>query len=77
MKVYKSTEILAMHAASATFTPPTQWATRTLVTVRVVAVVLFDGGGSFSDEDTVADGDPSGRRGRLRRAATAPASGLR
>ena len=41
-------------------TPPTQWETRPLVTLRVGAVVLFAGGGSFPDGDAVSDGDPFG-----------------
>jgi hypothetical protein len=38
-------------------TPPTHLATRPLVTLRVGAVGLFAGGGSFPDGDAVSDGD--------------------
>ncbi|MGH3695808.1 MAG: reverse transcriptase domain-containing protein, partial [Pseudonocardiaceae bacterium] len=38
-------------------TPPTHLATRALVALRVGAVVVFGGGGSFPGGDAVADGD--------------------
>jgi broad specificity phosphatase PhoE len=41
-----------------TTTPPTQWATRAIVTLRVgVGVVVSGGGGVFVDGDAVPDGD--------------------
>jgi len=38
-------------------TPPTQWATRALFTLRVGVGVLLAGGGAFPDGDAVPDGD--------------------
>src|ERR1022692_959170 len=38
-------------------TPPTQWITRAMVTLRIVAGWSWAGGGAFADGDAVPDGD--------------------